>query len=88
MKIATATEITLTAASHDLFIEFAKDAGNWAGHPMVNGNVTVTQAQKGNLTDLKKAGLLTTSVDDGISWVSFTVAGEAYAAKHGVQIRD
>jgi hypothetical protein len=82
----TATEITLTAASHALFIEFAKDAGNWAGMPMVNGNVTVTQAQKGNLTDLKKAGLVTTSVDGGISWLSFTAGGKEYATKHGVTI--
>ena len=83
---ATATEITLTAASHALFIEFAKDAGNWAGMPMVNGNVSVSQAQKGNLTDLKQNGLLTTHVDGGISWVSFTATGKAYAAKHGVTI--
>jgi len=84
--MTTATEMTLTAESHALFMEFAEDAGNWGGMPMVNGNVSVTQAQKGNLTDLKKNGLITTFVDEGISWVSFTATGKAYAAKHGVTI--
>jgi hypothetical protein len=84
----TATATTLTAASHALFIAFAKDAGNWGGTPMVNGNVTVTQAQKGNLTDLKKAGLLTTFVSDDLAWVDFTDAGKTYAKTHGVTIRD
>ena len=84
--MTNATEINLTAASHALFMEFAEDAGNWSGMPLVNGNVTVTQADKGNLTDLKKNGLLTTFVDEGNSWVSFTDSGKAYAAKHGVTI--
>lgn len=78
-----ATSTTLTPASHSLFMEFAGDAGNWNGSPMV----AITPAQRGNLTDLKTHGLLTTFTDEGITWVNFTDAGLAYAAQFGVTIR-
>ena len=55
---------------------------------MVNGNVSVSQAQKGNLSDLKKAGLLTTTLDDGCTWVDFTDAGIEYAVQNGIHRND
>lgn len=68
--------------SHNLFMAFARDAGNWNGQPMVD----ITREQRGNLTDLKKQGLLTTFVSDGITWVDFTDLGVQHAANHGVVI--
>lgn len=88
------TTITLTAASHDLFIEFAKDAGNWSGAPLVNGNVEVDKQQRGNLSDLVQKGLVIVDETDDIvngrrqidTWVFFTAAGVEYAAAHGVDL--
>lgn len=74
---------TLTAASHELFMQLARDAGNWNGCPMVD----VTPEQRGNLTDLKRSGLLSTFTDEGIVWADFTEAGRKYAAEHGVTVR-
>ena len=71
---------SLTPESLALFLALAKDAGNWSGSPMVD----VTPAQRGNLTQLKRAGLLTTFVDEGIAFADFTPAGIALADSHGV----
>jgi hypothetical protein len=75
----------LTTASHDLFIAYADDAGNWSGTPLVGGNVPASKEATGNLTDLKRKGLLETFEDDGEVWVRFTDAGVAYATQHGVE---
>ena len=80
------TQIKLTDASLALFKSYANDAGNWSGTPMVGGNVGGSQADVGNLTDLKKNGLLTTFASDGEKWVSFTEAGVTFAAEHGIKI--
>ena len=48
--------------------------------------VSVTKEQRGNLTDLKKRGLLTTFNDDGIDWVQFTQAGYQYGKDNGIEI--
>jgi hypothetical protein len=77
---------TLTPDSLALFLAYARDAGNWSGTPMVGGNVGGSKADAGNLTDLKKAGLLTTFVDDGNKWIKFTAAGIALAAEHNIEI--
>lgn len=90
----TTTALTLTAASHDLFIDFAEDADNWNGFPLVNGNVTVDKQQRGNLSDLVQKGLIKVEeVKDTVngrtrtdSWIAFTAAGVAYAAEHGVDL--
>jgi hypothetical protein len=55
----------LTSASLDLFLAYAEDAGNWSGNPWVDGNVSLDAAGRGNLTDLKRKGLLQTFTDDG-----------------------
>ena len=74
--------VKLTAKSLALFISLAKDAQNWNGMPMFDG----TRAERGNLTHLKKLGLLTTDFDEDIAWVTFTEAGKELAAEHGVKI--
>ena len=83
MTAATTTP-TLTAASLALFLEYANDAGNWGGTPLVGGNVTMDAAAKGNLTDLKKNGLLTTFREEGEMWINFTEAGMELMRAHGV----
>jgi hypothetical protein len=78
----------ITPRSLELFLAYARDAGNWSGTPLVGGNVCVggEREDRGNLTQLKRAGLLTTFVDDGNAWVSFTAAGERLAAEHGIPL--
>lgn len=78
--------IELTEASKSLFIRYAKDAGNWSGTPLVGGNVGGSKEDRGNLTDLKKNGLITTFHDEGHIWISFTDAGREYAASLGITI--
>jgi hypothetical protein len=75
------TMIALTPASKSLFISFAEDAADWGGEPLLN----ITAAQRGNLTDLKKHGLLTTFRDEGCDWVIFTDAGREFAAANGIE---
>lgn len=65
-----------------LFTAFAKDSGNWSGTPMID----ITPEQRGNLTDLKRKGLVTTSTDEGIQWLSFTALGKELAKEIGHEI--
>lgn len=76
----------ITSESLAVFLAYAKDAGNWSGTPLVGGNVGGSKEERGNLTQLKRAGLITTFKSDGEKWVSFTDAGIAFAAEHGVRI--
>jgi hypothetical protein len=78
--------MNLTAKSLEIFLSYAKDADNWNGTPLVGGNVGGDKEGRGNLTQLKKAGLLTTFKDDGLMWVEFTEAGKAFALNHGIEI--
>ena len=80
------TTTNLTDGSLELFLDLAADAPNWSGQPLFGGNVGGSQASKGHLSDLKKKGLVTTQEDEGLSWVIFTDAGKALAAKHGVEL--
>ncbi len=80
--------IELTEASKTLFLAYAADAGNWGGTPLVGGNVGGSKQDAGNLTDLKKKGLLVTFKSDNLDWVSFSDAGIAYARANGVKISD
>jgi hypothetical protein len=69
----------LTIASITLFFLYRADAPNWGGTPpvgSVGGNIS---AQRGNLTQLKKFGLVETFVHDGETFVRFTAKGEAFA---------
>ncbi len=69
----------LTTASLALFKSLVEDAPNWSGTPAA----WVSAAERGNLTDLKVKGLLTTFVDNGDPFAEFTDAGKAFAAELG-----
>ena len=55
----------------DLFKLIVEDAADWSGNP--GPNLEFTKEEKGYLTKLKKAGVLSTVVDDAepIVWVTF-----------------
>ena len=77
----------ITEQTRKLFLEYAQDADNWGGTPLVGGNVGGSKQDRGNLTQLKKAGLIATEQDaDGCLWLYFTDAGKAYAASLGVKL--
>ena len=77
--------VEITEKSRDVFIAYAKDAGNWSGTPLVGGNVGGSKEERGNLTQLKRAGLITTFEDDG-TWITFTELGKKFAAIYGVEL--
>jgi hypothetical protein len=74
--------MSISDKSLSLFIKFAKDASNWSGTPMVD----ITKEQRGNLTQLKKAGLVTTFRSDDWDYVQFTPLGIQLAAANGIKI--
>lgn len=81
--------MTLSEGAMQLFKEYANDAGNWNGMPLVGGNVMMNDERKGYLTDLKKKGLVTTYVDDEdtrCAWLSFTEEGKLLAKSLGVKL--
>ena len=78
--------MNITGTSLKVFLAYADDACNWSGVPLVGGNVGGDKAERGNLTQLKQAGLITTDYDEGCTWVYFTDAGVALAAEHGITI--
>lgn len=85
------TDRKLTERSMKLFLEYAEDADNWSGNPLVGGNVGGSKEDRGNLTDLKKAGLITTFnyFEEGRpdTWIEFTEAGKQLAREHGIEIQ-
>lgn len=66
-KTETQNKVTLTSESLDLLVALVKDSGNWSNHPMLD----LTDSEKGNFTDLKKKGLVSSHFDEGINWASF-----------------
>lgn len=74
----------ITPRSLQLFLDLADDAGNWSGMPLLGGNVGGSKADRGNITQLKQAGLIKTSTDEGDTFVVFTKAGAALAEQHGI----
>ena len=76
----------ITETSLQVFLMYAKDAGNWGGTPLIGGNVGGGKEERGNITQLKQAGLIRTEQADGCSWVFFTDAGKAFAAQHGITV--
>ena len=77
---------SITPKSLEVFLAYANDAGNWSGTPLVGGNVGGDKAERGNLTQLKKAGLIETDTDEGHTWLYFTDAGKALAAERGIEL--
>ena len=82
--------MNITERSLEVFKAYAKDACNWGGTPLVGGNVRWDQeaADRGNLTQLKKAGLLHTETDEGCTWIYFTDDGKAFAESMGIDLGD
>jgi hypothetical protein len=78
--------MNITEKSLSVFIAYAKDASNWSGTPLVGGNVGGSKEERGNLTQLKQAGLLTTFTERGEAWIEFTESGKALALTHGIEI--
>lgn len=78
----------LSGNCKELFIKYANDAGNWSGTPLFNGNVNLLgeKEDRGLLTHIKKAGLVTTFVSDGATWIEFTIKGIDYAHKNGIDL--
>ena len=72
----------MTPSSLALFSRLCAESHDWNGMPLVD----CTSSERGNLTDLKKLGLLTTERDDGCFWVRFTDSGYAKAAELGLSI--
>jgi hypothetical protein len=78
--------MNITEASKKLFLDLANDAGNWNGTPGLGCNVPSDRHTRGNVTQLKRAGYVTTFKDEGITWVQFTVEGKAFAKANGVDL--
>lgn len=79
----------LSADDLELFLDYAKDSGNWGGMPLLGGNVGDDNPV--SVAQLEAEGLITLAEDrEPINgkkslcyWVSFTEAGVALAAQHG-----
>lgn len=81
------SDTDITARSLELFLWYAEDAGNWSGNPWLDGNRDFTAEDRGNLTQLKKAGLLRTQEHEpGQAYIIFTAKGAELAARHGIDI--
>jgi len=78
----------LTTASLNTFLAYARDAGNWSDTPLVSdGNITCTKEMRGNLTDLKRKGLVIIGDDGDGKFVVFTKSGSELAAQHGIEVK-
>lgn len=82
--------MNITERSLEVFTAYAKDACNWSGTPLVGGNGRWDQeaADRGNITQLKKAGLIETATDEGCTWIYFTDDGKAFAESMGIDLGD
>ncbi len=81
-------QIELTEASKKLFIDYANDSRNWGGNPLVDldGNVRTSKELRGNLTDLKRKGLIETFKSDDCLWIHFTETGKEFAKYLGINL--
>lgn len=83
MKLTTASLALLVTTFNAVCLMAATSDGTGYGFA---SDVVKTEADKGNLTDLKTKGLVETSHDEGILWISLTDEGRALAkrllAKH------
>ena len=66
----------------------ASDAPNWSGSPLLGGNVSLLgpKGDRGLLVHLKRAGLVTTFVDEGNTWINFTAAGINRATERNIYL--
>jgi hypothetical protein len=73
----------MTDETAKLFRSIVEDLPNWTGTtPCFNH---LNAARRGNLTDLKKLGLVTTFRSDGDDWIELTPAGEDRARELGLE---
>jgi hypothetical protein len=79
-------QLKITYTSFEVFMAYARDAGNWSGTPCIGGNVGGSKEERGNLTQLKRAGLIQTFKSDRCDFVEFTPAGRAFALEMGITI--
>jgi len=75
----------ITEQSKQVFIAYWNDRGNWSDTPLVGGNVGGGKKERGNLTQLKRAGLIVTWVDEGLTWLEFTGLGKVFAQDLGLK---
>jgi hypothetical protein len=80
-KAETALD-NISPASALLLFDLINDAPNWNGQPLID----ITKEQRGNLTDLKRRGLLKTFTEEGCQFAIFTEIGIEVAAKVNVKI--
>ena len=73
---------SLTTESRSLFLDLVKDSFNWSGTPLID----ITREQRGNLTDLKRCGLIKTQTDEGHTWCYFTALGREAASSLGYEL--
>lgn len=71
------TQVQITADSLKVFKRHWDMRKDWFGTPLLE----ITKEERGNLTQLKRAGLLDTFRDEHCDFVSFTDAGEAFGAQ-------
>ena len=83
---AAVLKVKLTTRSFEIFKDAAEDAGNWSGSPCLGGNFRFTKEDRGNLTQLKRAKLLTTDKSDGEALDTLHALGHEFAAFHGIEI--
>jgi len=74
--------MNITDKSLEVFASYAEDAINWDGVPLLSGDA----AERGNITQLKKAGLIETATDEGCTWIHFTDDGKALAESMGIDL--
>ena len=81
------SQVALTPASLEVFTMYANDSVNWDGNPWVSvGNVRLTKAQVGNLSDLVQKGLIEIENYDVDTYIVFTDAGEELAESLGIYL--
>lgn len=88
MTVAEAKQ-KLTPRSFELLVDHMKDAPNWSGAPLVGGNVKFTKEDRGNLTQLKRAGLIRTEADEDrkdLTWMYFTASGKELARELNIEL--
>ena len=71
----------LTQRSLEVFLEYA-NSGVWSGNPLVRRNVGGFKEER---AQLKKAGLITTEIYEGCTWIYFTNSGKELARKYNVK---
>lgn len=74
--------MNITDKSLEVFASYAEDAINWDGEPLLGGDA----AERGNITQLKRAGLIATFEDGGCTWIQFTEDGKALAESMGIDL--